>query len=394
MGWTHDGLVLAAITLVVVCAGCTVAISGETQPDGETLLEEAVTADDVPPLTGERTVTFTDSAGTYETTERVWERPPSKMRSEVIDSSGFKESHEGGIAVRNGSTLWLTDGETDNVTAYDLEAESKTETESESESESEADDEARLLEERLDRYDVSYEGTETVANRTTHVVSIEPKETTVDRGIGVLVGDTRYVYPLETSAYEETDFEGGTFWIDDEYGYPLAMQGTYTDVDGTELEVTSTFETVTFEADLEAGLFDPPAGNDTDDERSVEEPEFEQHEFEDRSEANEYLRFEVPNATFPGEYERQSVSADQWNGVQTYHEEHRVGEELLWFSVSEGDLRSDDPDREDVGELEATVSTYNGTTLVTWDCGELTYQLSSSIGEAALLERAEEIGCQ
>ncbi|MFC7216412.1 outer membrane lipoprotein carrier protein LolA [Saliphagus sp. GCM10025334] len=392
MGWTYDGLVLAAITLVVVCAGCTVAISGETQPDGETLLEEAVTSDDVPPLTGERTVTFADSAGTYETTERVWERPPSKMRTEVIDSSGFEESHEGGIAVRNGSTLWLTDGETDNVTTYDLE--SKSESESESESENEADDEARLLEERLDRYDVAYEGTETVANRTTHVVSVEPKETTVDRGIGVLVGDTRYVYPLETSAYEETDFEGGTFWIDDEHGYPLAMQGTYTDVDGTELEVTSTFETVTFGADLEDGLFDPPVENGTSDEESVEEPEFEQHEFEDRSEANEYLRFEVPNATFPTEYERQSVSADQWNGVQTYHEEYRVGEDLLWFSVSEGDLRDDDPDRENVGELEATVSAYNGTTLVTWDCGELTYQLSSSIDEAALLERAEEIGCQ
>ncbi|UTF52571.1 LolA family protein [Natronosalvus rutilus] len=386
MGWTHDGLVLAAIALVVICAGCTVAISGETQPDGETLLEEAVTADDVPPLTGERTVTFADSAGTYETTERVWERPSSRMRTEVIDSVGFEENHEGGIAVRNGSTLWLTDGETDNVTTYDLETES--------ESESETDDEARLLEERLDRYDVTYEGTETVANRTTHVVSVEPKETTVDRGIGVLIGDTRYVYPLETSAYEETDFEGGTFWIDDEYGYPLAMQGTYTDVDGTELEVITEFDSVTFEADLEAELFDPPVENDTDDEQSVEEPEFEQHEFEDRSEANEYLRFEVPNATFPAEYERQSVSADQWNGVQTYHEEYRVGEELLWFSVSEGDLRGDDPDREGVGELEATVSTYNGTTLVTWDCGELTYQLSSPIGEAALLERAEEIGCQ
>ncbi|USZ72526.1 LolA family protein [Natronosalvus halobius] len=386
MGWTHDGLVLAAITLVVICAGCTVAISGETQPDGEMLLQEAVTADGVPPLTGERAVTFTDSTGTYETTERVWERPPSKMRSDVIDSVGFEESHEGGIVVRNGSTLWLADGETDDVTVYDLEAESETETES--------DDEARFLGEHLDQYDISYEGTETVANRTTHVVSVEPKETTVDRGIGVLVGDTRYVYPLETSAYEETDFEVGTFWIDDEHGYPLAMQGTYTDVDGTELEVTSAFETVTFGADLEAGLFDLPAENDTDDERSVEEPEFEQHGFADRSEANEYLRFEVPNATFPAEYERQSVSADQWNGVQTYHEEYRVGEDLLWFSVSEGDLRGDDPDREGIGELEATVSTFNGTTLVTWDCGELTYQVSSSIGEATLLERAEEIGCQ
>ncbi|MFP8958456.1 LolA family protein [Natrialbaceae archaeon A-CW3] len=378
------------ITVLALVAGCTAILPGDAEPDGKSLLEDALESDDVPNIVAERTVTFDDADITHTTNERVWKRPPTATRSELISATGFDGGDTNDVIVRNGSTLWMADTETGDVTSFDLESNRSD----------------VPLEERLERYDVTYEGTDTVANRSTHVVSLEPREEAIEQGVGFLLGDTRYVYPLETSPYPDTDLREQTIWLDDEFGYPLKVEQTYADVDGTAVEITVNYDSITFGADLEDGLFDPPVsddpdGNNTDendtgetDDGSVSEPESEYVEFETREEAEAYLSFDVPTVAFPEEYERQNIAADTWEGVQTFHEEYQVGEDLLWFSVSEGDLHPDDPDREAVGELDASVETVYETTLVTWTCGELTYELSSSIDEADLLEQAERIGCQ
>ncbi|MFP9192702.1 LolA family protein [Natronosalvus vescus] len=374
-------------------AGCTAVLPGEGQPDGGTLLEDALdSADDTPTVVGERTVTFDGSETTHTTRERVWERQPTATRSEVISIEGFDGGYTNDLIVRNGSTVWLADTETGEVTSHDLESNHT----------------GLSFDDRLERYEVTYEGTDTVANRSAHVVSVEPREEAIEQGVGFLVGDTHYLYPLETSPYPETDVREQTLWLDEEFGYPLKVEQTYTDIDGTTLEVTVSYDSITFGADLEDDLFDPPVpedaesdGSETDENDTGEtendsgtEPETEYVEFDSREEAASYLSFDVPSVTFPAAYERQSIAADTWDGVQTYHEEYLIGDDMFWFSVSEGDLHPEDPDCEGVSELEASVTTVYETTLVTWTCGELTYEVSSSIDEDDLLEQAERIGCQ
>ncbi|MFP8891761.1 LolA family protein [Natrialbaceae archaeon A-CW2] len=361
-------------------------MSGDTEPDPELLLEDALTGSEAPDLVGERTVAFEDSARNYTTTERVWIRPPAEQRTELLESQGINGATPGDVTIQNSTTFWRIFDDGEEIERYDLEPSD------ESTAENQTD-----VATGLEGYTVSYEGTDTIANRSVHVVEYEPKDETVETGIGFLVGDTQYVYPLETAETPETDFQGGTLWIDTEKRYPLKAQERYTDPDGTTLEVTSTFESVTFGVDIEDELFEPPATETQPDEPTPpaeDEPAITGYvEFDDRADAEEQLPFTLPEATFP-DFERVDLAADGFDGVVTAHKTYESDEHLLWFSVSDGDLRGDDADEEEVGPMNATVESAYDLTLVTWDCGELTYQLSSELEEEILLEFAENVGCQ
>lgn len=380
-------MVIAVLALVVL-AGCTTIVTDDSEPDAEELVADALSmADREAAVTGERTVSFDDGNWSHTATERVWERSPAQTHSKVLSTSDDSGGSVGDRYVRNDSTIWVTDSDAGDVTAFDV-----------------GDPPTSPP---LENYTIEYEGTDTVANRSAHVVTIEPSAETIDRHVGLVVGDTQYVYPLETSPTPVTEYEGGTLWIDTEHAHPLKIQETYTDVDGGTLAVSVTYETISFEDDVDADRFEPPFGDedgvddggDADNESAVTEPEPEYTEFDTREAAAAELDFDVPTLSFPEEYERQEIAVDRWDGLQTYHEEYAVGGDWLFVSISEDDLRPDEPDRTAVGELNASVVSLEHATVVTWHCGDagddgLTYELSSSLEEDRLLERAEAIGCQ
>ncbi|MCU4754427.1 hypothetical protein OB919_21060 [Halobacteria archaeon AArc-curdl1] len=375
-----------ALLVIVVLAGCTTFVSSDTEPDPELLLEDALSGSEASELIGERSVVFEDSARNYTTTERVWIRPPAEERTELLESEGIEGATPGDVTIQNATTFWRVFDDGEEIERYDIEPTNERTPESDTD-----------VAKDLEQYSISYEGTDTVANRSVHVIEYEPKDETVETGIGFLVGDTQYVYPLETAATPETDFQGGTLWIDTEQHYPLKTQERYTDPDGTTLEVTSTFESVTFDVEIGDEKFEPPATETQPDESTPpaeDEPAITGYvEFDDRANAEEQIPFTLPEATFP-DFERVELAADGFDGVVTAHKTYESDEHLLWFSVSDGDLRGEDPDAEGVGPMNATVETAYDLTLVTWDCGELTYQLSSELGEETLLEFAASVGCQ
>ena len=114
---------------------------------------------------------------------------------------------------------------------------------------------------QLEFYDLEYRGTETVADRETHVLDVTAKDEAVTDGLSVLVGDTEFVYALETvDPASELEVTEQTIWIDTEYEYPLKERVVAEGVDGEAYEFTERFETVTFE-DVDDGTFafEPPA---------------------------------------------------------------------------------------------------------------------------------------
>ncbi|WP_255167876.1 LolA family protein [Natrononativus amylolyticus] len=363
---------IALVAVLVAIGGCTTV--GTDDPDGEVLLADALSADEnITDVTGERTVTVSDTAGEHTTTERFWEAPPDHARVEAAPSSADEGAFTETVFVRSGPDIWLYEADDREATAFDRE---------------DVTDESESVDEFLERVDVAYEGTDSVADRETHVVNVTVRNDSVERGIGVLVGDTQYVYPLETVEHEDTELRSQQLWIDDEFGYVLKHRQTFEDVDGGELEITVVHEEVAFNEGVDDERFTLD-----DDVSVVEEPSVDEREFEDRESAQEYAPFDLPTVDLPAAYERERLSADEYGEELTVHEQYSDGETMLWFSVSEHGLLPDDPDREGVGDVEASVVELDAVTLVTWECGGLEHELSADLEAETLLEFAATVSC-
>lgn len=351
--------VLAVAVLLLVLAGCTGTVS--ENPDAEVLLADALEGGDAEVLVGERTVEFADENGVETAVERVWETS-DRYRLEIVDSPGSDD--DGDMVVHTGSSALFYDAETGEAIAREP---SPTPS--------------------IEDFEASYVGTDTVAGRDVHVVDAEVRTESVERGIGVLVGDTRYVYPLETED-RDADLVERRLWIDEEYGYALKQREVYEDPDESELEVTYTFEEVSFKGEIDEELLELP------DDAEVIKPETDQWEFEDRETADEAVPFDLPDAAFPDNYERKAVTGDEYDGTITVHEEYEVGSELLWYSVAQEGLMPEDPDREGVGDVNASVVELDGPTLLTWECGDFEVELSGPFDVETLLELAEGVPCE
>jgi outer membrane lipoprotein-sorting protein len=108
-------------------------------------------------------------------------------------------------------------------------------------------------------YDLEYRGTERIADREAHVLAIEAKNEIVEEGISVIVGDTEFVYAIETSdPSDDLEAVEQTLWIDAEYEYPLKERVVFEEPDGERIVMTERFDSVAFNAGLEDETFDPP----------------------------------------------------------------------------------------------------------------------------------------
>ena len=254
------GLVLVA--LLVLVAGCQApavpSTDGPDDPDPEAVFEAAfVHAEDLEAVSGERTTVV--AAGDETRTERVTvtERPYVEYRSEVLESD--EADREGDVYVSNATGSWWYDSTTNAVSVY--------EADEPYESDEVRTARADVAADQVEYYDLEYRGTETVADRETHVLDVTANEEVVTDGVSVLVGDTEFVYALETvDPTAELEVTEQTVWIDAEYEYPLKERVVGEDVDGEQYEFIERFETVTVdEVDDETFTFDPPANATVDD---------------------------------------------------------------------------------------------------------------------------------
>ncbi|SFC05210.1 Outer membrane lipoprotein-sorting protein [Halobiforma haloterrestris] len=209
---------------------------------------------------GERTTTVTiGEPGDAETrTERVAvvERPYVEYRSEVLESSA--PDRVGDVYVSNASVSWWYDPDGPSASYFPVEEPF--------DDEAVRADRAAQADRQSDRYDLEYLGTETVADREAHVLAVEAKNETVAEGISLLVGDTEFVYALETiDPTEELVADEQRLWIDAEYEYPLkeelVVSAESGDSEADRYVMTERFETVTFNDGTvsdDTFAFDPP----------------------------------------------------------------------------------------------------------------------------------------
>lgn len=251
--------VLCLLALLALLGGCVAldspssdADEPEPDPDPEAVFEGAfVHSDDLEDVSGTVTTKVTDGNRTISETVRMNERPYVDYRDEVLEAPD--PDREGDLYISNASGSWWY--YPDRQLAQHFEADepfNSTETRS-----ARADEAERQRE----LYDLEYQGTERIADRETHVLDIEAKDEAIEEGISLLVGDTEYVYALETiDPEDELDVLEWTIWIDTEFDYPLKEELVYEGPDGEQHVMTEQFETVTFNDGLEDEVFafEPP----------------------------------------------------------------------------------------------------------------------------------------
>lgn len=367
----------------VALAGCVSYPSADDGPASESLLRDAIeTRRHLRDLTARRTMTVETPSETVERTERVARRPPAKQRLEVLESTD-PDAPVGSITVTNREMTWEYNPEAELV---DLQFHG---------TKVDADRTLRVLESLLETYRLSYEGTTTVDGREAHVVETRPPLDETGRRIDLVVGDTTYAIPLSTGDLEDLEV-ARTICIDDEYRYPVRERNAVSDGDETRYSLTVTYEDLAIDEGLESGTFtyQPPA-----DATVVTDGTKPEGIFDSYDEAEAAVPYELPAADVPDAYLLDRITvverAEEYGGVTTtlwYNDPNVVAREL--FVVVREQARFD-PDILEEIEVDGRTAYYRDGRIqsVFWDCGDVSYEVSSLIEGDPLREIAASIGC-
>ena len=246
---------LGVLVLGVLLTGCVALEESLSEPNEaapEAVFEGAyVHSEDLEDLRGVRRVELTDGNRTVSERVQVEKRPYVDERSEVLEASD--PALVGNLYVSNATRNWDYDPDA-GVARY-------FEPDEPFDSEAVRADRAETAAELRERYDLEYRGTDRIAGREAHVLAVEAKSETVERGVSFLVGDTEFVVPLETSdANGDLEIVEQRLWIDAEYEYPLKERVVYETNTGERGELVMEYESIAFNVGLadERFAFEPP----------------------------------------------------------------------------------------------------------------------------------------
>ncbi|MFP8954180.1 LolA family protein [Natrialbaceae archaeon A-arb3/5] len=356
--WLIATLAIAAILLL---AGC-VALPGEDTSHAE--IEERLTGEE-PPSAVTATVeaeTVIDGESTR-TSEDVWLRDDGSMR---VEGDGF-------VVVSDGDQRWHHDLETGSVQTIDLDPTQPSVIEG-----------LYAHQERYfssDRYDLTELEETTVDERDAYRLTFDPPDNeTVERSITVLVGDTEYVVPLETSErdVEDRSVDDVEIWLDQETLFPIKHR-----ISGDELTHETTYRDLAIESELEDGLFEFDEPTDSaasaDNSEEIALPSIEDYETADDADAT--VPFDVAEAdeeSLPENVELDDVSRYE------FPDEERTQVSLFYrgeagtISVTTGDgarefATDGDPIRID-GTTGSIETTRQGIELQ-WSCDDQYYSV-------------------
>lgn len=343
-------------------------------PDPETLFERAF--DPSSTVTVQGTRRSVARRGDEERWRRLqfWERYPEASREEVVDvgEEGYIfRTVPGTVRVSTETAIWR----------YDPESEAAFKTERDRER-------GDAIEEQLDEFDVTHEGTETLVGREAHrlVLSL-PDDTDGVVPFPILPVSTRS--GGDTTGLRPTEL---VFWVDDEYEYPLKQAQTLTLDTGTlTVRQIREVESVTFEPEFEEGLFafDPPEGVEV---REATTPDSIDH-YDSLETGRENSPNPVPSADVPEPYVFSGVTvSEREDRIQTsilYTD--GLGERIIIFVRA-----ADTPLQEELttlGPVEGVLHEHDGEVSFAWDCGQYRYRVSGVETESTLAGIVESIGC-
>lgn len=348
-GMSRSRLTLGVLLVAVlaVSAGCASAISGDPNP--ERIADQMQQRfDDIDTVEGVKVMETTRDGETNTTVTEYVRQPPNKVRSKVIEGGQYRE--EGDYRVNTGDKTYRYDASENTYTTYDFDT-----------NRSGSYFDADTIEQVLNNSDVSYEGTDTVAGRSVHVIEL----TRTERDSTV------------------------TIKADTEHWYPLAYETSY-EYDGTTTTTSWTHRNVSFNqpVDDDTFTFEPPEGAEL---KETTTPDV--TEFDSVSAANEATAYEVVEPDIPDAYTIESIQEMVIDGTSTTSMSYTNGDKGAYFSVS--NESSDLPDGESVtiGNTTGTVSSYGETTSVSWSCDGMRYSLGGQLNQSRLVDAASAVGC-
>ena len=342
------GVLLVAV--LAVTAGCASAISGDPNP--ERIADQAQQRmDDNNTVEGVKVMSTTRDGETNTTVTEYVRQPPNKVRSEVIEGGQYREP--GDIRVNTGEKTYHYDASENSYRTYDVDY-----------NRSEGFLSADAIEGVLNRSDVSYAGTDTVADRDVHVIE------------------------LTRSERDSTM----TIKVDQEHWYPLAYETT-TSFDGTTTTMSWTHRNVTFNEPVDEDVFsfDPPEGAELEKSSS---PEIEQ--YNSVSAANEATPYEVTEPALPDSYELASTQVMVIDGTSTTSLSYENGDKATkgaYFSVSNETRSASSGESVTIGNTTGTVQSFGDTTSLSWSCEETQYSLGGPLNQSTLVDAAAAVGC-
>lgn len=218
---------------------------------------------------------------------------------------------------------------------------------------------------------VRYEGTTTVADRSTHVFELTSN--------------------ANTSAFVSEFTQ--TIWLDRERYVPLKRVTAYRRAD-RNVSITVGYENVTFNPDVSAGTFqfDPPANATVVD---ADRPR--QTHFTDRAGLRAASSFSVPEPSLPDAFELVEATRTVDDRVRSIG--LRYGNETATVSISKSNLTDFEPrssgETVTVGDHDATLRNLGRELRVSWTCGDARYSVAGSgVSRDQLVAIADSIACE
>ncbi|MFC3957054.1 DUF4367 domain-containing protein [Halovivax cerinus] len=344
---TRRVLPVAAVVALLLLAGCSaVTLDGDPDPEriGE-LAEERY--DDIDSYSA--TITYHADGERLSVQEVVAAPHENKQYIETVESGG--ESSEL-VTVSNGSVTWTYQPDENTVRLFDQ----STPLENVSYSEQ--------IEEMVENSEISYDGTDTVDDRDTHVVTVVP---------------------------DDTNGTETTYWLDQETYFPVKYELTHR-FDGETSVMTVEYTDLEFDVDPDPALFefDPPA--DAVVER-IATPSFER--FDTIATAEDETGIEAPTPDVPDGYEFTEVAGTFTDGdgdelLLTYE---RDDDTITVATGTEMDGLSEDAKSITIDGHDGEYIESERIAILAWSCDDVAYRVSGTTDVDTLSAIAASIDC-
>jgi outer membrane lipoprotein-sorting protein len=393
---------VAFALLLVVGAGCLGLVGdGETATptvDGEAAVEAYESIDGVNAVVE---TTITHGNNSEHRASAVWLRPATgAVREEIREP----ESRRGNVVVANGSQLWVYNESREVVRTqsyergqgdalrmdtflrqvFDAVAASGNETVQSPPTvgmgpapsvpvEGEPGAAVRNATTRVENYTASYEGTESVGGRETHVVELAPSG-----DVPTVASDLRIRYYLDTERY-----------------FPVKVTQSMT-VNGEEFRIVSEYTNVEFDPDIPDSRFrfDPP------EDASVVDLDESQETFETRAAAAANVSLTLPDPDVPDGYELYQVGVlrGEITTVTVFYR-NDAGDVLYVSKHSEPrSTGSAEGVTVDVGGTEARYVATDSLGTVVWSCADgpqyAVVSVEGSLSQTELVAVSQSVGCE
>lgn len=343
MSWstrTHAALALVAL---VTLAGCSGALLGSEDPEeiAEQVQERHDAIEDVH---GVQTMSIDGPERGGNMTMEVWESPPDQARQEVLSVAGdlTQADSSGDVVVQNGSTTWYYDSATNEVTRMNISSDLT------------GNDmvDGDTIERLLDEFDVSHAGTETVADRETHVLELSPAN---ESGSGMAT------------------YEDAKIWVDSEYWYPLQYEVSLS-LDNETTTVSMAYEEVSFNEGIpdERFQFEPPE----DAEVTTNELSADITEVDDLAAADAETDFDVGEPVVPNRFTLSGVQIIESDDTASVTASFESDDGTLSYIASR-DTNLPDGDAVQVGDSEGVYTETAGIGAAYVACDDVTHTVSS-----------------